>query len=325
MKFKDIVAGRFSIFNRMNETKRNEQIDAVKYALMIASTSGIDIQEWDCQEVFGFGKSPNEIIISRTEINKRLFEKEESLRETRTTSSTNTELTDIVKNAINVLSARAIADQIAVAEERARSYIRQSMDYYRNFESYIKNAASSRASIAHLKGQDFSIVQQVETIDSGDFWHFEEVRDDGSLIFITKHDVICTLKNPAAGIDITVNFGKFQANFNISNTSLIVDPYDNNLNVDGYYHPHINSGRVCWGNASDAVAKAISNLDVVQAMLLLSSVLIAYTPGTPYVSIEEFYRRSLTEEERKAEEERRKYALAIARGEIQPEGDRSEA
>lgn len=324
MLFKDIAAGRYTLFNRMNDEKRASQVETVKYIEMVAATSGIDISNWDCQEVFGEGNS-NAITTNKNEVNRRLFEKAENIRSALPPANVSTELSEVIRESIKQISARAIADQIARAEDRAASLLQDSRQTYRRFEQYLTEAASHRASVAMLRNSDLNIDLQVQTINNSNYWEYVGI-EGGQIVFMNRSDVIVAHKNQAAGIDITVNLGKYKVYISLSEAKLRVKQGSNNINSRGYIHPHVNSdGYVCWGNAADAAAKALSKMDIVQIMGLLGSVLVAYTPGTPYQSIEEFHRASMTEEERDQEEQKRNRLIREAREAAERERAEEEA
>ena len=66
-----------------------------------------------------------------------------------------------------------------------------------------------------------------------------------------------------------------------------------NLNVDGYYHPHLGSGGdVCLGNMGELYNEAIANGDVFAAIDAIMAVLLNYNNGDPYISLARFAERS---------------------------------
>lgn len=325
MLFKDIVAGRYTAFSRLGEKKRNSFIEAVKYIEMVASTSGIDISDWDCHQIFSTDAACKEIVTHRPSINARLFDHAEKLRSELPPSETSTELSIAVREALANLSRQIIANRISDADIRIRSLLRNANDAYIRMESYVKDAAAERAALSVITGRDNRIEEQVQEINNSSFWRYLRTEDHG-IIFVTKNDIICSYKNPAAGIDITVNFGKYKAVYNMNTARISVFIYENNLRVESIYHPHVNSnGGVCWGNASEATTKAMANMDLSQLFGLLASVLVSYTPGIPYVSIENFYRSTQTAKELESQEKTRMKLLEEARQERDRECERETA
>ena len=305
MLFKDIVATKYKIFSRMGEEKRIEQIDAVKYIFLIASTSGVVVSNWDCQEVFKSDRGgANEIVTSKTTINQRFFEKVEALSVLSPTPPP-ADLVEAEKVALRNLSQRYIADMIARAENDAINRLRSAFDYQKSAQREIEIAARSRMSIAGLSGNTPNIAEQVQTINEGSFWEYDGMEPGANLAIAmkTRNDVVCTHKNPSAGIDISVNLGKFRATFDMGSVNLLVFGCGDNVAVGGYNHPHISyNGRVCWGNGQEAANKATANMQLVQLFTLLSSVLVNYNSGNPYRSLEDFRGASMSSEERESRE-----------------------
>lgn len=56
----------------------------------------------------------------------------------------------------------------------------------------------------------------------------------------------------------------------------------------GYFHPHVDSGRLCSGDAQNALALAITSLDIQAFFEIVEAVLNTYNPESPYIKIEEW-------------------------------------
>jgi hypothetical protein len=91
--------------------------------------------------------------------------------------------------------------------------------------------------------------------------------------------------------------GRFSLRFTLDVlSSAIVDRISNvqamalDPNVkQGHSHPHIDSGgRVCFGDAQNALAMAAVSLDIAAYFEILEAVLSTYNPESPYVGIEEW-------------------------------------
>ena len=304
MLFKDIVTTRYKVFSRLGEEKRIGQIDAVKYIFLIASTSGVSVSDWDCQEVFGAVKgSANEIVTSKLDINKRFFEKVEELAAASPIPSEPTPLDESTKENLKILSRQYIADLIARAENDYRNRLSSAVDYQRSYEEQLRRAVEARAATMQISGQDPKVSEQIETLTEGSFWQYAGQARESSSVFVlrTKNDVICSHKNVAAEIDITVNLGKFDARFDMRGGILRVVAHSDNVFVSDYIHPHISSnGSVCWGNGGDTALRAQSSMNLIQLFTLLSSVLVNYNSSNPYRSLEDFHKQSMSRDEREA-------------------------
>lgn len=289
MLFKDIALTRYSIFNRLSEPKRSEQVDAVKYIQMIAATSGIDISRWDCQDVFGDGKGVSSIITDKKQINKKFFERCDELRRESPVQEVYESVDELSKRNIDEISKRYMLDVAARVENDITAMLRRAKEYYDSAESVLREAAQRRASISSCPAQrPPSLGTQIQEVSNSSQWVYIGLRGD-SVVFRTRNDVILKHKNQAAGIDVTVNFGKFDVLYSLETFLVKVKPVENNIFVHDYYHPHVNyAGAVCWGSASDTVSKALSNLNFTQVMTILASVLNSYNADNPYKPIEVF-------------------------------------
>lgn len=295
MLFKDIVLTRYAIFNRMSEPKKTEQIEAVKYIQMIASTSGIDVSSWDCQSIFGDSKGINSIITDRVQINRRFFEHADNLRSNRPVQQNFANLSDAIKAEIDEISKRFLLEAAARAENQIGELIRRANEYFESANSILRDAATKRASVSLVPGRgNINLAQQIEEVSRSEHWEYIDTCEDEygeiAVNLVSKTDVILQHRNLAAGIDIRVNMGKYKVSYNLRAFDVKVLPYENNVTVDGdYYHPHVNySGRICWGSASDTASRASANLNFSQLMVLLTSVLHCYNPDNPYKPLEKF-------------------------------------
>ncbi len=293
MLFKDIALTRYSVFNRLNEPKRTEQVEAVKYIQTIAATSGIDILKWDCQEVFGDGKGASSIITDRRQINKLFFERCDYLRSTEPMQQEFESVNDMAKHYIDNLSNRYMLDMAARAENEITSSLRRAKEYFDSGESLIREAAQKRDSISFYPSQRApSLGVQIQEMSNSSYWNYHGILSEHA-VFSTKNDIILRHRNVAAAIDVTVNFGKFDVLYSLSNFVIKVKPREGNIFVHDYYHPHVNyGGSVCWGSATDTVHKALSNLNFTQVMTILASVLNSYNNDNPYKPIEMFDREN---------------------------------
>ena len=291
MKFRELLNTGFKSFSRMAEEKKLAQIDAVKYIMTIASTSGISVMDWDAQEVFTAGKSANEIVTDRCTINRLFFTHHEALQAIAPAAPISTELNEIANNTLKELSRRYVADLVARADNDANGKLNQARDYFRSAEDYLTKATVARQSISSLRNEIPDIAGQIKTLHEGKFWEYIGQKDgyQNVIRLKTRNDVVCNYRNATAGIDVRVNLGMFVAEFDISAIRVRVFKSERNVQTGEYYHPHISyDGSVCWGNASNSVSLAITNLRLVEIFSLLASVLTNYNNGNPYRSLEEF-------------------------------------
>lgn len=136
-----------------------------------------------------------------------------------------------------------------------------------------------------------SVLDAVEAVHKEGKWKCVRVsRVDGSVEFIQLTDTILTWKDPAKMVNQQVNLGRFRVRLKL-NGAVTIHPFSNNVEADGYYHPHIRGdGWVCWGNAADEVARAFRTNDFTRILGILQVFLQEYNdgPGGPYTGIMRF-------------------------------------
>jgi hypothetical protein len=302
MLFKDILAGRYRVFARMNDEEKSRNIGVVKYIETLASMAGVNISEWDCMELFRQGKSGNKLIDDRNEINRLFFAEVEKLASSIPATAISDVFNDEMRQAIRAIEARHVADLLASEQRKAEHQLQYAMTRYRDYETCLKKAGEHFAA-AHRLGQvSIGIEQQIALVASGQFWEFVGISDRANITFVTRADIIVAHSNPAAGIDIRLNFGRYKAVFDVSNFSMKVFGFERNISSAGYIHPHIStSGNICWGNASNTASRLLVDRQFVEPMTLLATILSNYNASNPYRPIERFQEEVGTPEEHEAE------------------------
>lgn len=126
------------------------------------------------------------------------------------------------------------------------------------------------------------------------FWEFDSY-EKGALYLHTKHAVIMSESNPAAGIDKRVNLGRYKARLHIATMALSLERYLQNALHESYFHPYCSeSGTICWGNAGNTAAQLLIEGKLYEVCNLLASLLCTYVPSsTPYVRLLEFSKKSM--------------------------------
>jgi hypothetical protein len=193
---------------------------------------------------------------------------------------------------------------MAEKQHRADDHLRAAASRYREYETNLREAGEEYTAVRLLAGIESNIEAQVQQIHSSSFWEFLELRDGHMLRFKTRQDVFMTHKNPAAGVDITLNFGKFIAQFDLDRFIIKVYECERNITVSGYYHPHIaSSGNVCWGDAGAQVTSHLATHKIVEVMTLLATILTSYNSENPYQANEGFQTEAGLPEELEAIDE----------------------
>lgn len=107
--------------------------------------------------------------------------------------------------------------------------------------------------------------------------------------FNTANDVIIRWLDRDAKIDHVVNMGKFMARINLTSFTMNLLPCNENIKVNGHYHPHLNtSGTPCWGNAANTVVDAFRRFQLTKLLDVAFTLLHEYNPESPYVTLDRF-------------------------------------
>lgn len=123
---------------------------------------------------------------------------------------------------------------------------------------------------------------------------------DYEKLLIATDRVVLTHVNPEAGVNISVDLGRFLVEVRVSDLSYRVYPYDRNLEAGGHIHPHVNSsGSVCEGEGSSTISTARTSRDLRTLLAVVKGILMTYNAGSPYVSIQSLEAKSRNERNRK--------------------------
>lgn len=302
MLFKDIIAGRYRVFSRMKDEEKARNIGVVKYIENLASMAGVNISEWDCMELFRTGDTGNKLIDDKNEINRLFFAKVEELAVNSPAPTAGQILTDEMKQAIRAAEARHVTTLLANEQRNADQQLRYAMDKYREHENFLKKAGEHFAAMHRLSSQSSNLEGQISQVLESPFWQFIGVVGGNKITFVTRSDIIIRYTNAAAGIDISLNFGRYKVEFNVADFSLKVFGYERNINSAGYIHPHISgsSGGICWGTAANTATRLLASCQFAEPMTLLATILSNYNAASPYHSIERFQEAVGTTEEHEA-------------------------
>jgi hypothetical protein len=321
--FNEIARKQYRTFARMAPEKATQHVEVIKYIEGIARTAGIDISLWDAKRLFGTGQG-NELIMDKSLINRIFFEEMERLHIVDTSGTTATDnpvpvpvLTGAQQVKIKALETQLIQNEKDRLAREHRGALDNALSRYRDFEECLRKAWLVSQQVNNLEGGPrgrVSITEQITNIASGNFWTLKSVDDSGNVRFVCKDNVFIEYRNPAASIDYRVNTGKFEVIYNIMNTSLKVVKSSQNIVVDDYYHPHINSfGHICWGSAANEAAKLLSQGNLESPINILATILTNYNPSSPYKDISAFAAKYVSPEELEQIASFKKASLAIDR------------
>lgn len=280
----------FSMFDGFELDQKNDQIRKINYIETITNALEKDLKGVNLFELF---KNENNLITATdTEINEALLQFD------RTNFNINIE--PIVINELSVDDIKKLADiyksRFTEQKGRLEGYItsrtRDASSYLSRYHTSMREASDYRNQLENLVIQDSTnLVASVnEIIHDPRFEFLGFIGNNDILRFKLREDVICTHKNRHAGIDMRLNFGKFEFRLNVNNGyELRILRLENNIDRGSYYHPHINSeGQICLGNMTELFEDARSQGNLLQMMEVGYQVITNYNPDSPYVSLADF-------------------------------------
>lgn len=285
MNLREVIRSGYKPFSRMGAEKQKAHILAVQYIELLATQTSTKMEPWNLLDVFGIGKG-NEIVTDKKEINKKFFEKLEEIK-----SKTPAEafaLEQRISTQIDELSREFSNREVNQLKKSRDNAINAAVSAFDRAQSLLADARRYEQQLMSYERRESTIAGQISQIAQESFWEFHQLYGE-NVDLITKSDVILTHKNSAAGVDLRVNMGKFAARLNLKTMNLLVYTFEGNLNLGGFYHPHIyTNGSICWGNASSTAALKLPKGEVADIFRLLASVLVNYNDGNPYRSLAEF-------------------------------------
>lgn len=285
MNLREVVRSGYKIFSRMNPEKQKAHILAVQYIELLANQTNTKMEPWDLLKVFGTGKG-NELQTDKKEINKIFFARLEEIKAG--VPAQVFALEERVTAEIDRLS-RGLIDRETTRLRNSRDQeIRNAHDRMNQAQGYLTNAARFESEIMALERRESTIPAQICQIVQENFWDFHQLTGS-NLELVTKNDVILTHKNPAANLDLRVNFGKLKTILNLQSMALSVLQHERNIVVSGYYHPHISTGAsICWGTAAGVATQKLPKGEIADVLRLLASVLTNYNDSNPYINLARF-------------------------------------
>jgi len=285
MNLREVVRSGYKIFSRMNEEKRKAHILGIQYIEFLANQNNTKMEPWDLLEVFGTGKG-NELVTDKTEINKRFFAKLEDIKNK--TPAAAFAIESRIMEQMDALTRSNLDREINTLKRERDNHISNATRNFTAGHRELEAAHAVDVRIMALERRESTVPNQIAQIVQENFWEFHALNGP-NLDLVTKNDLILTHKNPAAGVDLRVNFGKFKVSINLQNFSLKVLKHEGNLDLGNFYHPHVyTNGEVCWGTASGTVSQKLPKGELKDVLSLLASVLANYNDGNPYRHLAEF-------------------------------------
>lgn len=291
----DFTRGGYRIFSRQPAELKTANIQAIQYLEHLVSSTNTGVGLWDFEELFVSSKRPLTMQSNRSEINRIFFEKRtQSLAEIGSVGK-------VLDPAIIDRLAQRSRELKAEMVERARRDVRSAeSNLQRSIEGYrscLGSYADARTKLHSFEGgESYSFGSQITELLSENFWTYHDFDAGENVIKFLTPEIVLTEINPAAGLDLRVNLGRFVGNLGLYDFAVWIGGFERNINVNGYIHPHVASGGdICWGNITDAFTRATRARDIKKIMQLAASLLISYSAEAPYRSLIAFAEQSDTE------------------------------
>jgi len=268
------------------------QRDAFIYLKNTARSCRIDIGNWKLLEMFGDGTSSN-MVTDKAKINEILFSRIHESKEADATNGLGFSLLGNFKGEI-LEATKVDYDSVIRSHKRDLESVNTYLtDYQNRVNKYIRRARNHHKEIDELEAKklagiaDDTVYKAVQQILSNPYWQFIGIKDDGNkLLFATTEYVKQSLVNPAAGINIHVEYGVYYVEINLTGKLINCYPYMDSLYVYNP-HPHVSSGgTICWGNYSSTVQEHIGADRWKDVMDILQTLLTTYCGDNPYTAIE---------------------------------------
>lgn len=196
---------------------------------------------------------------------------------------------------INLRMDTKVRVQLDEAKRSQASYLGKLRAAHEQVEhmmsAYAKASSQVKAMDRMLAEGKGTGTEQVQKILSDGWYRFDEqatLSTPDFLVFSTPN-ISLHFFNKAAGISIGVDMGSYSVHYRPRDARTKVYARENNLDYDGYIHPHVSSDHnVCWGNAKNVVDRALRDGDIYPLFEALRVILQNYNDGSPYVDIFDF-------------------------------------
>lgn len=294
-------------FGKLPAKELEEHRKALRYIELIAMQANIPISEWDISKVFRSGAS-KKLITDPKEINKRIFANHANTKEL----SKKLALLDVYEahdllKAIRAPGAQGMIEgyQSQIKEyERLKAEKAQTQDMYsvKYYDKYIKGYKNN---IKNLSATVNTYEDTIRIVNDG-FWKFLDVNvNEGTIRFITANNVILFDKNPASKLNLHKDMGQYMLSINVIDMYVWINAFKGNTELDfndndneGYLHPYVSGGGICFGNAANAFKKAQDKKSLYEMVTIIGSVLGTYNSGNgPHITLYQFTKKTNSNED----------------------------
>lgn len=301
-----------TLTEELQEEDKNEQLATLKYITNVAKVYGITT---DIPALATFGDTERKNVHRLTtdtsridsyfsaEADKKIVERKKSflkfaLDNKENLASTGTESFDAVIQSMNYEFSKIKENTTEieslvnkVTDKRMHIAIRKK-NVQEQYDKFVQQASTPKPDTPVA----YSMINKVlDTLPVNTT--FTQFKDrELKVLFAIDHDIVLGEHNEYAGVDYSVNLGKFGIAITYKDcriTTLRAFPIGNNLKVNRYPHPHIaTSFGLCFGDIDKAATTACIAGDIFEAVRLTYSLLNSYSPTNPYETLPAFYSRT---------------------------------
>ncbi len=270
-------------------------LKTLQYLMELSSKVAFDINHWEITAMFRAPDGPENIALPLSEKRHILLTDKTKINQIFFTQY-DLEKDDYSKQVASVIESFEKTQKefchgldqthLAQLKRNAESYRNEISRYIKNVESYCRYLRDSLLQEMAIKKGEYSALKQVTRIlIECPFFKFKTVYNK-QIQFETRAHVVLTEKNEAAGLDLSVDLGRFVASLDIGDSRIRILPGENNTIYNGYYHPHVGSdGTICFGDQLPAYTEALIKGDYVEAFHFVMRAITHFNPGNPFVSL----------------------------------------
>lgn len=280
----------------MTPEQKASNLSALTYIKGLASQANVNIYDWNVLEIFAQEDGVN-LILDKKVINARFFDHLEKIKKQPKQEEINNNLLNIeaVKKAFVESAKRSREAELNNLKNSLYDFENNMRRAQQTLDSAVRNFLDHNKKIVALEqvtdidAKYLLALKGIQKLIDEHIW-VNPVCDGGYLYLNTNTNIMLKETNRQASLDLNIDLGQLAVRINIANgMGFEVIPYRNNLSVDGFYHPHIQSyGGICWGEAQTTAMKAIANMDFEKALRLLHAILYSYNAASPYVPLARF-------------------------------------
>lgn len=287
------------------------QKGAFYYITQMSSTTGIPLEESEFKQ--NFLTEENLILDDKKEVNKKLFDIGEKLKDTESDVSLSDQDKEMIESSLNL----HIKQKINTLKNEHRAGMDSYKRYSKEAEKFYLQAVKKLEELELLEnseGKNYKIIEKrIKEIEKTGLWKLQKIEKGAfsNVAFLHFHSTFEAshrIKDSKSGTDISVNYGKVLFKFPLDLTGQTVErctPIDTEKafyiqNNWSNWCPFITkSGEICWGNKASDITRAMGDLRFPYVMKCLHSLLTVYDgAGGPYISLQSFHKEYVRAKER---------------------------